>query len=445
MKKNGSILLGVLLVLVGLMTVAIGLSSAVMSSSVKIQKQYKQLDALTYAEAGVNKGLWKVNQNTDNTWLNNAKSAQGTLETDLSGGQYRVWILNCNPVSANCYYIKSTGFLPTEAKPQATRTVRVKINGVQNVTTLNFGFSAQSGTNQISMSSNATIKGSAYSNGPIYMTSNATITGNAISTGTTPTTSYISGSSNAKIMGDAHAYTISGNSSFVKGTKYTGVYPPSQDPPIAPANLQSTIDTWEASASGGGVYNGNKTITGNNNSLGPIKINGNLVVSNNAKLKLTGAVWVDGNITISNNSTVYLDPSYGNNSEVFIADYKQDRTNSSEGVITISNNATISGVDANNPKTPSYILVFSTQQPSTPSNWQTQPAITLSSNVLGGVYYAPFGSYSQSGNAQIRAVVANGIVLSSNAMLDYDGNWGNSGISTGPGGKWTITEWLILD
>jgi len=439
--KKGSVLVAILLILTGLMTIAVALTSAVSSSSIKIQKQYKRLSALSYAEAGVNKGLWKINTGD----LAYATGSNGILESDLSGGQYRVKITSCAGV-VDCKYIESTGFLPTEAKPDATKTVRVKINGVQNMTTLNFNYSAQSNANQISLSNNAIIKGSAYSNGPIYLENGSTITGNATSSGSTPTTSYISGTNGSKINGNAAAYVIT-PSSMVKGMKTTSAYPATQGTPIAPADIENTVTAWESTATAGSVYNGNKNISGTNNSLGPIQINGDLNLSNNAELKVTGTIWVQGNINVSNNAKIYLDPSFGNNSGVIIADNKTNRADWTKGLINLSNNAVISGTDKNNPKTPSFLLMFSTQAPKAPaqpSNWKSYPAISVSNNVLGGVYYAPYGSYAQSNVAQVRAVVANGIVLNNNATLDYDGNWGNSGISTGPAGKWTITEWLIL-
>jgi hypothetical protein len=401
------------------------------------------LSALAYAEAGVNKGLWKINTGD----LGYGTAANGILESDISGGQYRVKVWNC-PAIADCKYIESTGYLPTEAHPDATKTVRVKINGVQNVTTLNFSYSAQSNANQIELENNATIKGSAYSAGPINMVNGAKITGNATSYGTTPTSSYIGGTNQSKIEGNGNAFTITPSDGFILGTKTTGTYPTIQNPPIAPANLNTTIDAWEANATAGSITTGNVTISGTNDTLGPKQINGNLTLSNNAELKLTGNLWVNGNIVLGNGSKIYLDASFGNNSAIIIADYKANRADWTKGLIEINNGATISGTDKNNPKTPSYILMFSTQSPKAPaepSNWKVYPAISVANNVHGGVYYAPYGSYAQSNVAQIRAVVANGLYLKQNATLDYDGNWGNSGISTGPAGKWTITEWLILD
>jgi hypothetical protein len=437
--KKGSVIVGIIILLSGLMTVGIALASSVLSTSIKIQRQYKRLSALAYAEAGVNLGLWQINNG------NLTYGQTPVLDNSLAGGQFEVTVTSCG---TDCKYITSVGYTPTKAKPDSTRTVRVKINGVTSTTTLNFNYSAQSSANQISMSNNATIKGSAYSFGPINLNNGSTITGNATSAGTTPTTSYISGTNNSKINGNAYAYTISGGNNFIKGTKTTGTYPPTQAPPIASADLDSNIDTWEAAAAAGGATNGNVTLSGINNVLGPIEINGDLNITNGSKVKITGTVWVNGNISVSNNSTIYLDPSYGNNSGIMIADYKSDRSDYTKGIISLGNNVTISGTDQNNPKTPSYIMMFSTQSPKAPaqpSNWMAYPAISISNNVLGGVYYAPYGSYNQNNVAQVRAVVANGIVLGNNATLDYDGNWGNSGISYGPAGKWTITEWLILN
>lgn len=441
--KKGSVLVAILIILSGLMTIGIGLTSVVTSSSIKVQRQYKRLSALAYAEAGVSKGLWKINTGD----LSYATGVNGVLETDLSGGQYRVKVTNC-PGTSDCRYIESTGYVPTATRPDAVKTVRVKINGVQNVTTLNFNYSAQSNANQIFMSNNTTIKGSAYSAGPINMDNGAKITGNATSYGTSPSTSYIGGTNQARILGNGNAFTITPANGFVLGTKTTGVYPAAQNPPIAPADLESTIDGFEASATVGGVIEGNVTIDGVTSTLGPKQINGDLTLTNNAELKLTGNIWVNGNIYVRNGAKMYLDASFGNNSAIVLADYKSNRADWTKGKITLDNNATISGIDKNNPKTPSYILMFSTQSPQAPAeptNWMTYPAITVSNNVHGGVYYAPYGSYAQSNVAQIRAVVANGLILLNNAVLDYDGNWGNSGISSGPAGKWTITEWLILD
>jgi cytoskeletal protein CcmA (bactofilin family) len=304
---------------------------------------------------------------------------------------------------------------------------------------MNFQFAAESNANQVEMANNSTVKGSVYSNGPIYMGSKALITGNATSSGSTPTTSLIakSNGSNPSVTGTAKAFTITNVST---GSQTTGSYPPVQAMPISDADLASTIDGWEAAAATGYNSPGSVIINGTNNQLGPAKINGDLTI--NGDLQINGTIWVDGNIIINGGAHVYLNTSYGNNGGVMIADHKADRA--AKGKITVGNSAYISGIQKLNPKTPSYTMLFSTYT-NTAANWNSSFAIELANpGVQGGVYYAPFGSFHMKNNGQIRAVAANGLIVDQNITLDYDGNWGNSGISNGPAGKWTITEWQIM-
>jgi predicted acyltransferase (DUF342 family) len=431
--KKGSVLVAIIIILTGLMTISVGLTSVVTSTSIKIQRQYKRLSALAYAEAGVNKGLWKINTGD----LYYATGANGILETDISGGQYRVKVYDC-PGVIDCKYIESTGYLPTEENPDATKTVRVKISGIQLITNINFNFSVQSDANEVELRNNSTVKGSIFSNGKVGLGTNTLVTGNTTSAGSTPTTSYIG--SKGTINGNATAYTVTGTT--VKGAQTTGAYPDPQSMPISSDELEDTITAWEAVAATGYNSPGSVSLTGNQE-LGPAKINGDLYIDGD--LKVNGVIWVNGNITIAKSSHVYLNSSFENNSGVIIADHKSDRL--TKGKISIGPDVVISGTQKDNPKTTSYLLMLSTKT-STTTNWNTDEgyAIDLTGvGVLGGVYYAPFGSYHQKNHGLIRAVACNGFILDQNATIDYDGNWGNSGISTGPAGKWTITEWLILN
>jgi hypothetical protein len=467
MRNKGNVLLGIVILLTGLLSISIALSSAVLSSSIKIQKQYKSLRALTISEAGLNKGLWKINAE-DTVY---GSGTNGTLEKDLTGGEYRVKIYNCPAPETACKYIESTGFVPTEAKSAAKRTVRVKVLGVQNAGTFNFEYGIQAGIYGVNLEGSSdhhhdehhgnevTVNGSIYSEGPVEMDhSHTSVSGSVTSydEDKLPSGSSING---GIISGDAKAYTI--HNATVKGTKYSGTYPAVEPMPIPEDQLDPTIDSWEAVAVAGGTHTGNLTISGNNNSLGPKKIDGNLTVSNNSKLKITGTLWVTGNILIDNNSTVYLDSSYGTNSGIIIADHKTDRTNHNYGKITIDNGAKISGIDPSHPKTPSYIMMFSTNPASynedhhqhgshghehhNHNDWHDNPAIVLGNGAQGGVFYAPYGTIQLHNESQARALVGLGIDGEQNATIDYDGNMANCSLAGGPAGKWTITEWLILD
>ncbi len=440
MRHKGNVLLGIMLLLTGLMTVALALSSAVLSTSIKIQRQYKSLRALTISEAGLNKGLWKVNI-PDLTY---GTAPGGILETDLTGGEYRVEISDCPLPETNCKYIKSTGYVPTYAKAEATRVVRVKINKATSTSNISFDYGIQVDSFGTYISNQAKINGSVFSSGPVQMSNGSEIIGNVTSYGQTFLTSWIFGS--GKIVGDAKARTITGVN--VSGTKTTGSYPLDQDMPIKPADLNNTIDTWETEAVNGSVHTGNLTTSGSLNKLGPIKIDGNWTVSNNAEVEVMGTIWVTGNIIIGNNAKIFLTPSYGNSCGIIIADHKTNRGDSNYGTIKLSQGSKISGIDKDNPKTPSYIMMFSTETPPNPWDWLLQffvHAITIEQGSVGGVFYAPFGSLRLQQNAQARAVAVAGLMIDQKATVDYDEGLANSSFAGGPAGPWTITEWLILD
>ena len=378
----------------------------------------------------MNKALWSIN---------NTGTYTTVLDSTLPGGQFEASVTDCG---ANCKQITSIGYVPTKAKPISTRTVRIKINGVVSTSNISFKYGIQVDSLGVYIDNNATIKGSVFSNGPIVNGSKKTnITGAATSHGASFLTSSIT---DGTISGDARAFFII--DSIVKGTKYPFVNPPYQDMPIKSAELNSTIDSWESAALAGGTQ-GTTTITGNNNQLGPKKIDGNLTISGSAKLKVTGTLWVTGNISIMNNAQVYLDSSYGTNSGVIIADHKTDRNEFHSGRIYVSQNSTISGIDPGNPKTPSYIMLFSTQQPPPPFEnfWKLWPAVTIEQNSIGGVYYAPFGSIELKQNALARALACAGLLVQENGVVDYDGGMANSSLASGPAGTWTITEWQALN
>ena len=405
--KKGNVLLGVVLLLSALLTIGIALSSAVLSTNIKVKRTYHRLAALSYAEGGVNRALWEINKNG---------SYATTLDNSLPGGQFEATVTDCG---TNCKQITSIGYVPSKVHYSAKRTIRIKINGVISNSNISFNYGVQVDELGIYADNNSTIKGSVFSNGPIVNAGkNTSITGAATSHGSNFLLSSIT---SGTIGGDARAFFII--NSTVKGTKYAGVNPGYQGMPIPTDQLNTTIDGWEAQAEAGGIIN------------------------NNAKLEMRGTIWVSGNIYIKNGANVYLNSGYGNNSGILIADYKQDRLNFNQGRIYVNQNSVISGIDPQNPKTPSYIMLFSTQHPQSPFEtfWKLWPAITIEQNSVGGVYYSPFGSLAVKQNAQARALASAGLVLEENALVDYDAGMANSNFANGPSGKWTITEWQALD
>ncbi len=226
-------------------------------------------------------------------------------------------------------------------------------------------------------------------------------------------------------VGNAYANTI--NSTSVAGTKYcqttnnspacnTSLADPAQ---IAmPISDQNILD-WKDEAAAGGTTSGNVTLSGSNLSLGPRKITGNLSVSNNAHLTVTGTIWVQGNVDISNNAYVALSSSYGTSEGVMIVD----------GTVNIGNNANFTGSGS----TGSYLMVLSTST--------STSAITLSNNAGAVILYAANGTVNLSNNASAKALNGKYISLGNNSTVIYDSGLVNSNFVNGPSGGWTVNSW----
>lgn len=227
-------------------------------------------------------------------------------------------------------------------------------------------------------------------------------------------------------VGEAHANTVT--SSTIAGSLYcqsgsgnnkacnTSRPDPSPvDYPISSA----TIADWKADALAGGVYTGNYTINSSTATLGPLKIVGNLTITNNAELTVSGTLWVTGDISISNNAEVSLVAGYGSSSGVIIND----------GTVNISNNVTFSGSGFSG----SYIMVLSTSSSSS--------AISLSNNGGAVILYAENGTVSLSNNSGAKEVTGYRISLGNNAVITYESGLSNINFVSGPGGAWTLNTW----
>lgn len=224
--------------------------------------------------------------------------------------------------------------------------------------------------------------------------------------------------SNCTVSGSAFYQTIS--SCTVVGTSTPGSEPPPPAPmPISEAQIQE----WENVASSGGSISGNYTVNGTA-TMGPKVIDGNLVVTNGAKLILTGPVWVRGNITISNNGQVVIDPSLGNNGTVLLADNPSNQSGS--GTVLVSNNGIVSGNGSPN----SFLMLLSTNS--------STNAMNISNNAAGAIYYAANGTIQVANNAGGNQITGYAISMSNNSTVDYSSGLQSATFSNGPGGSWNF-------
>ncbi len=221
---------------------------------------------------------------------------------------------------------------------------------------------------------------------------------------------------NSTVAGILYCQTGSGNNKTCNTTR------PDPVQIAMPISEQNILD-WKEEALTGGEHFGNLTIDGTNISLGPKKINGNLIFTNGAIATITGTIWVTGSITVSNNAIVRLHPSYGSSDGAIIAD----------GNISISNNASFSGSGASG----SYIMVLTTSS--------TSEAINLGNNAGAVLLYAANGTINVSNNAGAKALTGYYIHLSNNAKIIYDSGLINSNFIGGPSGSWNFSSWKEIE
>jgi len=119
-------------------------------------------------------------------------------------------------------------------------------------------------------------EGDIYANGAINLSGNVEVQGDATATG------EISLSGNSFIMGDE-----------VENLGTPLVFAEIDTSPYLDEADQGTLIEGDLNVSGDGYYE-----------LGPAHITGNLIISNNQIVTLTGTVWVEGTITMSGNTRI---------------------------------------------------------------------------------------------------------------------------------------------
>ena len=143
----------------------------------------------------------------------------------------------------------------------------VSANSCQTPQVISFPFAVQADTLGVGIAANTTVNGDVYSN------------------------AHVQGQLFSKVNGDVSAVGQIANLT-VSGSKTA------PSPPLALPAL-NTLE-WETAASLGGTVSGDVVfgVNSRNNSLGPLKIDGNLTLSENSQVSITGNVFVSGNITV---------------------------------------------------------------------------------------------------------------------------------------------------
>ena len=304
---------------------------------------------------------------------------------------------------------------------------------------VSFHYGVQVGDGGIQMNNNSRIKGNVFSNGSIIGSSQKTYIDNSIIVAKNGNKIQDMWIGQNALAYSCESSSINGNLTYVDGGTNTcsvSGTTSTQSREIPPGTMpisQSQIETWKQEAANGGVVSSDIIYDGQSVSLGPIQIGTtsqpkNMTITNNAKVKIKGTIYVTGNITFDNNAVVELDNSvYGPLSGVVIAD----------GKIIVGNNAILRGSG----ETGSYILILSTNNSLNP----VSPAISVSNNAVGAIFYANSGMIALGNNMKVREVTGYKILLNNNSLVEYESGLENAVFSSGPGGSGELMEWEEIE
>jgi hypothetical protein len=284
------------------------------------------------------------------------------------------------------YVIISTGYVPNSTSFQAKRIVNSVVELTQQISPVF--------QNAIASQGNLTIQGSVVTN-----SSNPTGEGNIYTGGNL----VAQGSPTITINGAASAVgtiTTQGNVTITGG----------EDPGVAPLTFPPVNTApYISQAQAGGTYNGNYTIQGSGNpSLGPLYINGNLVIQGSAQLTLTGTVFVTGSVTLQGTSSI-------TGSQALVANGNVTMQGNDSGqiplVISVNGNVTLQGSNA----------------------------------IQGALIYAPNGSVTIQGNPNINGVVVGKTVTAQgNPTIIRQVNLAGYSLPGGGGNTITHVSWQEL-
>lgn len=409
-QKGFIALLVAILILVAMVTISVSVANLIIGQHKISASIIKSSQAYFAAESGIEDALLRLRKNmqwTNPLPLTIAEGSVSTTISDIIGGA-RVIMAEGNVM---------------ERIRKVSIAYQVSTQGVS------FYYGAQVGDGGLTMSSGSEVTGNIFSNG------------SAVGSGTVTDTAVVARNGN-KIDGltigsDAFVHicrdsAIGGKLTYVSGGSIQGctaeeivdggpneIQP--QDFPIT----QDMINDWQNEATSS-IITGDLTIE-DDTSLGPVKIDGNLLIKN-AILTITGTIWITGTFNTGTNVEVRLDEdSYGDLSGILMAD----------GNIQIRNNVLLRGT--NSPS--SYLLVISNSS----SLSEDDAAIDVKNNALGSILFAPNGLMVIHNNVELIEATAYQLLLQNNAAITYQIGLENLEFTSGPGGSWEVTSWREIE
>lgn len=381
--------------------------------------------ALSLAEAGIDKAIYELNQNPSYT---------GETNTALGDGTFTIAIAT---IDTNTRLITAVASVPNKITT-TQKTVKAKVGLDSEV--ISFYYGIQAGNGGITLANSSSVNGNIFSSGSVIGSGGNYVRGSVISSGPSGLVYGIHATSSV------YAHTIGGNKSTIidkdayyatslTNTTVTGAsYPNSPDQSPVPLPISDEqIEEWKDVAEAGGTAvcsSGKYEITSGVVTLGPVKIPCDFTVSNSAQVTIEGNIWVEGDIVIQNSAIIRMDSDLGAQNVAIIADNPADQLNS--GTIEVKNSAAFynSGTDG------SFIFLIS--QNKSAENGGSVNAFSLSNSASAIVAYAAHGLIPLANSVSLKEVTAYKITLQNSAMVTYDTGLGSSVFDAGPGGGWTF-------
>ena len=442
LERGQAMMVATMLFLVVSITIIFGLAGPILKQQKIASNLVLSRQSYFLAEAGIEDVVYRLKTGlpvSDNEILNLSGNTVVVVTTDTSDGKQVI----------------------------STADVKSVVRKVETNLLLGVGvafhYGVQIGQGGLEMSNSSKVIGNAYSNGNIIGTNSARIQGTAIASGPA---GIIEG---MDIDGDAWSHTIRGISTVggkathavLQNTTVTGnvvadsissctiggtakydtrssctvigaITTPNPDV-FVPANIlplpisEAQIYVWESEAVSGGIL-GSQTWSDGTRNMGPKKIDGNLNMSGDAELVITGTLWVTGEIKLSNTSKIKLDGSYGGSSGVVIAGIDESETT---GYIEIANSAQVLGSGSLG----SYIMLLSQKE------GIGSDAIKTSNSSAAAILYAGEGQIEISNSAALKEITAYKLEVNNSATVTYESGLANSNFSSGPGGGYEILSW----
>ena len=364
---------------------------------VAVNRDYAKSIAAHYvSESGIEDALWRVL----------AGKQIAASETLGVGAGTAAMTLTVNPDGSKT--IRSQG-----QQGNVQQNLETRIVAVGDAVSFSYGVQVDAGG--VTMGNGARVNGNLFSNGSV---TGGTVTGNA-------TVAAGSGNkiANATISGTARAPAFTNVTAGGSSCPNPSCVVASDAPQPLPIS-DALVTSWRDKAVAGGVMNGNHTVSGSEG-LGPVKISGNLKINTGAVLTVTGTIWVTGTLETNNNAVIKIDPYYGANSGIIVAD----------GVITFSNNTVVSGSGTAG----SYLIVVGAK------NAPASPVMDISNSSSGAIYYAPHGRIHLNNNAGARQISGYGFDIDNNATVTYESGLQNVHFSSSPSAAHDVPYWKDVE